>query len=299
MGACTGKRASQLEHLPDERAGAACLGDSLVGDADLLANCAPTALSKNPPPEEVGLGEVGLEEVGLEEVGLGDAALVGVSDFLANWAPTALSKKPPPEEAGLEVPAKQCLIGQQNTSHLENNLEDSRRISAHSVPINKMVVSVSACCREEDPSQTVDITMRMADTLPVVITLRRITVHTGCSYTTCSFEIAAIRLPDDEEGLEEDEGRVGAACLGASDFFANWAPTAPSKKPGEAGLLEEEDFDELDELGDQPGVHFSFLLANWDPIAPSKKPPPEEAGLGEDEGCLGAALEGASDFFAN
>ena len=57
-------------------------------------------MSKNPPPEEVGLGEVGLWEVGL-----GEGALVGVSDFFANWAPTALSKKPPPEEAGLEVPA--------------------------------------------------------------------------------------------------------------------------------------------------------------------------------------------------
>ena len=39
-----------------------------------MANCAPTALSKKPPPEEVGLGEVGL----------GEGALVGVSDFLAN-----------------------------------------------------------------------------------------------------------------------------------------------------------------------------------------------------------------------
>ena len=132
--------------MPDEgRAGAgaraACLGASLVGDAALLANCTPTALSKKPPPEEVGLGEVGLwevglwevglvgvsdflanwaptalsknpppeevglEEVGLWEVGLGEAALVGASDFLANWAPTALSKNPPPEEEGLEVPA--------------------------------------------------------------------------------------------------------------------------------------------------------------------------------------------------
>ena len=102
--AVAGRRHSA--NLPD----AACLGaeeagGALVGDADLLANCAPTALSKKPPPEEVGLGEVGLEEVGLWEVGLGDAALVGVSDFFANWAPTALSKKPPPEEAGLEVPA--------------------------------------------------------------------------------------------------------------------------------------------------------------------------------------------------
>ena len=78
-------------HLPDERTGAACLGDSLVGDADLLANCAPTALSKKPPPEEVGLGEVGLWEVGL-----GEGALVGVSALLANWAPTAPSKKPLP-----------------------------------------------------------------------------------------------------------------------------------------------------------------------------------------------------------
>ena len=89
----------QLRHLPDERAGAGedCLGDPLVGDADLLANCAPTALSKNPPPEEAGLEEV----AGLEEEGRGDEALVGLSDFLANWAPTALSKKPPPEEVGL------------------------------------------------------------------------------------------------------------------------------------------------------------------------------------------------------
>ena len=127
---------------PEEgRAGAeeACLGDSLVGDVDLLANCAPTALSKNPPPEEAGLEvgadclgaaldgasdffancaptapskkpppeEVGLGEAGLWDVGLGEAALVGVSDFLANCAPTALSKKPPPEEVGLEAPVSQ------------------------------------------------------------------------------------------------------------------------------------------------------------------------------------------------
>ena len=92
------------------------MGDSLVGDADLLANCAPTALSKKPPPEEVGLGEVGLEEEGLEEERLGDEALVGVSDFLANWAPTALSKKPPPEEAGLELPATQLWGFQHHTS---------------------------------------------------------------------------------------------------------------------------------------------------------------------------------------
>lgn len=89
---------------------------------------------------------------------------------------------------------------------------------------------------------------------------------------------------------------MGAA---SPDFFANWDPTALSKKPGEEGLLEEEDFEEPDELGDQPGVHLSFLFANWDPIALSKKPPPEEAGLEEEEGCLDAALAGASDFFAN
>ena len=69
-----------------------------MGVPDLLANCAPTALSKKPPPDEAGL------EVGEDCLG---AALVGVSDFLANWAPTALSKKPPPEEAGLEEPAMQ------------------------------------------------------------------------------------------------------------------------------------------------------------------------------------------------
>ena len=102
--------------LPDEgRAGAACLGASLVGDADLLANCAPTALSKKPPPEEVGLGEVGLWEVGL-----GDAALEGVSDFFANWAPTALSKKPPPEEVGLELPATHRFSDSRCDSHLQS-----------------------------------------------------------------------------------------------------------------------------------------------------------------------------------
>lgn len=62
------------------------------------------------------------------------------------------------------------------------------------------------------------------------------------------------------------------------------------------------DAEELDELGDQPGVHLSFLLANWDPMALSKKPG-EEGLLEEDlleEACLvGAALEGASDFLAN
>ena len=86
--------------IPDEErggAGAACLGASLVGVPDLLANWAPTALSKKPPPEEAGLEE----DEGLE-VGLGEAAFVGVSDLFANCAPTALSKKPPPEEAGLE-----------------------------------------------------------------------------------------------------------------------------------------------------------------------------------------------------
>ena len=87
------------------------MGASLVGDAALLANCAPTALSKKPPPEEVGLGEVGLWEVGL-----GEAALVGVSDFLANWAPTAPSKKPPPEEAGLEPPVTQVWNIQRHSS---------------------------------------------------------------------------------------------------------------------------------------------------------------------------------------
>ena len=51
-----------------------------MGVPDLLANCAPTALSKKPPPEEAGLEE----DEGLEEVGLGEAALVGVSDFFAN-----------------------------------------------------------------------------------------------------------------------------------------------------------------------------------------------------------------------
>ena len=33
-----------------------------MGVEGLDANCAPTALSKNPPPEEEGLGEVGLDE---------------------------------------------------------------------------------------------------------------------------------------------------------------------------------------------------------------------------------------------
>ena len=74
--------------LPDEERGGAeaCLGASLLGVEDLLANCAPTALSKNPPPEEAGLEELGLEEEGLEEPGLEDGAgcLEGVSDFLAN-----------------------------------------------------------------------------------------------------------------------------------------------------------------------------------------------------------------------
>ena len=65
---------------------------------------------------------------------------------------------------------------------------------------------------------------------------------------------------------------MGAALEGASDFFANWAPTAPSKNPGEEGLLEEEGLEALDELGDHPGVHFSFLFANWDPMALSKNP---------------------------
>lgn len=57
-----------------------------------MANCDPTALSKNP-------GEEGLLAAGC----LG-AALVGVEGLDANCEPTALSKKPPPEEAGLEEP---------------------------------------------------------------------------------------------------------------------------------------------------------------------------------------------------
>lgn len=36
---------------------AGCLGAALVGVEGLDANCAPTALSKNPPPEEEGLEE--------------------------------------------------------------------------------------------------------------------------------------------------------------------------------------------------------------------------------------------------
>ena len=95
---------------PEEERGAdaACLGVSLAGDADLFANCAPTALSKKPPPEEAGLEDEGLE------VGLVEDALVGVSDFFANWAPTALSKNPPPEEAGLEEDeglGEEALVG--------------------------------------------------------------------------------------------------------------------------------------------------------------------------------------------
>ena len=54
--------------------------------------------------------------------------------------------------------------------------------------------------------------------------------------------------------------------------------------------------EELDELGDHPGVHFSFLFANWDPIALSKNP--GEEGL-EDADCLVAVFAGASDFLAN
>lgn len=65
--------------------------DLALSEAPLfLANCDPTALSKNP-------GEEGLLAAGC----LG-AALVGVEGLDANCEPTALSKKPPPEEAGLE-----------------------------------------------------------------------------------------------------------------------------------------------------------------------------------------------------
>ena len=66
-----------------------------------MANCDPTALSKNP-------GEEGLLAAGC----LG-AALVGVEGLEANCEPTALSKNPP-EEEGLEepfdVPATALLI---------------------------------------------------------------------------------------------------------------------------------------------------------------------------------------------
>ena len=68
---------------------------------------------------------------------------------------------------------------------------------------------------------------------------------------------------------------MGAALEGASDFFANWAPTALSKKPGEEGL---------EDAGCLVGaalVGASDFLANCAPTALSKKPPPEEAGLEE------------------
>ena len=96
------------------------MGSSLEGVPDLLANCAPTALSKKPPPEEAGL-----EEVGLEEEGLGEEALVGVSDFFANCAPTALSKNPPPEEAGLEEPATQLSSIERHSPLRQGSSEDT------------------------------------------------------------------------------------------------------------------------------------------------------------------------------
>ena len=116
-----------------------------MGVPDLLANCAPTALSKNPPPEEAGL------EVGLEEEGLEGGALVGVSDFFANWAPTALSKNPPPEEGGLDVPATQSgniqrhsmhHIGKVSMYHLKLNWY--RKVSVSSTETCKSQVS---CCQ--------------------------------------------------------------------------------------------------------------------------------------------------------
>ena len=53
--------------MPEEERAGACFGASLLGVEDLLANCAPTALSKKPPPEEAGLEEPGLEDGALLE----------------------------------------------------------------------------------------------------------------------------------------------------------------------------------------------------------------------------------------
>jgi len=74
--------------FPEDALGAAaCLGAAFLGDSVLLANWAPTELSKKPFPEDA-LGAA---------AGLG-AAFLGDSDLVANWAPTELSKNPPPEE---------------------------------------------------------------------------------------------------------------------------------------------------------------------------------------------------------
>jgi len=72
--------------------GVACLGAAFLGDSDLLANWAPTLLSKKPPEEAF---------VGVACLG---AAFLGDSDLLANWAPTLLSKNP------FEVPAVPLIV---------------------------------------------------------------------------------------------------------------------------------------------------------------------------------------------
>ena len=71
----------------------------------------------------------------------------------------------------------------------------------------------------------------------------------------------------EEEAL--DAAGLGAALVGVVSLFANWAPTALSKKPPP---------DEA--RGDAAGLGAALvgvvsLFANWAPTALSKKPPPD------------------------
>ena len=221
------------------------MGASLVGVSDLFANCAPTALSKKPPPEEAGLEE----DEGLEEEGLGEEALVGVSDFFANCAPTALSKNPPPEEAGLEEPATQVRNVERHSPLQQGNLQAT--------------------------------TARQYLVLVRQNVTRRCTCERLLLCWMCSFCLLRLQGSDQASPLPV-EGRgacLGASLLGVPDLLANCAPTALSKKPPpeEAGL-EEVGLGE-EGLGEAALVGVSDFLANCAPTALSKKPPPEEAGL--------------------
>ena len=77
---------------------------------------------------------------------------------------------------------------------------------------------------------------------------------------------ALSKKPPPEEALGDAAG-LGAAVTGAAKclLFANWAPTALSKKPprGDASGLG----------GALVGVAKCLLFANWAPTALSKKPP--------------------------